>query len=243
MVAGLLGGALAAIGAERANRKSIELSNTAYQRAMADMRKGGLNPILAGKYGGASTPQMQNVGAAGAQGYAQSLQASSSASLQKAQTTQTQVLTQGANLDNLIKTVKNVPQAQVEGALYRIGSVFTGYLDQMSEKYIPRTMPQELEMQMLELFDTAFQTGRGAFQTLLGALKRADKPAQELVVEVFTDQGKLVEKGFNTAKGLQYAPISKSGAVGKLAKPILNAIFGISDSENAEIDKAFRSKK
>ncbi|AXL14670.1 DNA pilot protein [Microviridae sp.] len=66
-VAPIVGGIVSAQGAAsansanrdiaRANRRfQRKMSNTAYQRSMADMRQAGLNPILAYKQGGASTP-------------------------------------------------------------------------------------------------------------------------------------------------------------------------------------------
>jgi hypothetical protein len=44
---------------DSANRTSIELANTGYTRAMKDMKSAGLNPILAGRYGPAATPNIQ----------------------------------------------------------------------------------------------------------------------------------------------------------------------------------------
>lgn len=84
--ASLVGGALDFTGAKKANKQNIKLareqmafqeksqgrqevyqerlSNTAYQRAMQDMREAGINPILAYNQGGASTPT--GAGASGA---------------------------------------------------------------------------------------------------------------------------------------------------------------------------------
>lgn len=90
LIGGIFQNNSAAQQAQQAEQFQASQTNTSYQRAVADMKAAGLNPILAYSQGGAQSAvgqqaQVQNVGEAATRGFSEGVNSAQSSNIAKAQ--------------------------------------------------------------------------------------------------------------------------------------------------------------
>ncbi len=142
------------------------MSNTAYQRAMADMKQAGINPIMVTKLGGASTPTGAMAKTPSMEGLgSKSMQAVNSASVVRQNLANTRLIEQEANYYDK----KGYPKSVGTQAPFNI--MFSEYLHKhpqekdmifkrISQFITGANDPTKVLMEMLPQFDSPFKDSK-----------------------------------------------------------------------------------
>lgn len=161
------------------------MSSSAYQRAMKDMEKAGLNPILAGKVGGASTPA--GASATMVNPVSQSAQILSSTAAQIANVEKTIAETQAIKQNTAIKK----PASQIAGQTSSFLSALERNIDIIKSPEVQRQMRRDLDSiknYLSENYNSAKDTATSYADGLLKSLK--EKVDQIVGKEGNTDKKK-----------------------------------------------------
>ena len=202
--AGLIGGAMSAFGQYRANKETkkfaTKMSGTAHQRQMADLKKAGINPILAGRLGGASTPSYQagNIGSAAVQGYGQ---------VSSAKQAQAQVGLTRAQMEKVITESKTLIPAQVRKlnadgilAIAKVSQVEAATAIQVIQRALlldDQKMLKKLGLSQMQLKHTPLnQAGSMAIDAAVDAARKTP----EILRQAYESTKAFVKKGWETDK-------------------------------------------